>query len=675
MNTTQIKYRPEIDGLRCIAVLSVIFYHSEILLFDKSFFKGGFLGVDIFFVISGYLITSILLKESEKNNFSLTKFYERRFRRIFPALIFILSTNLIIGTKFLLPDQLIELSESYISSIFFISNYFFYFIDQEYTATSSFLVPFLHTWSLGVEEQFYIFYPLIFILFSNKINFRLIILLLLFSSLLFANFYEKINPSLNFYIIFSRIWELMFGAIIAIYNFNFLKQKNSVLNFLSLIGLVLIFFSMIFASSKIPHPSLFTLIPVIGVSLIILNSNNDSYVNKFLSNNVMVFFGKISFSLYLWHYPIFAYAKIINLFNISLFINILIYSCVFFLSVGTYIFIEQPFRKIKKINFKKLFISSILILFIFLTFSIYAIKEKGLPERYPDVILKHFQNSHPYNLVKKNGKFCHNNICTFNEKSKFEIFLLGDSNIATLQKPILDYTLKEKFKFTTLTSDGCPYIKNFEKKSKKTNQIVGCYNKDFELKRDLILSNRNSLVIIGQRMPLYLSGSYFDNKEGGVEGGKWPNIFVNKENLNNHNDTDIKNFKLNFISSINEILNNGNKIALIYPIPEVGWNPIRRLLNNSYFNKQNIKQMLDKNFISTSYKIYKERTRETYELYDKISHPNVIRIYPSSLFCNTLLPNRCVANDTYGMFYYDDDHLSEYGSTLLFKEILENINF
>ena len=111
-------------------------------------------------------------------------------------------------------------------------------------------------------------------------------------------------------------------------------------------------------------------------------------------------------------------------------------------------------------------------------------------------------------------------------------------------------------------------------------------------------------------MPLYLSGSYFDNNEGGVEGGKWPNIFVNKENLNNHNDTDIKNFKLNFISSINEILNNGNKIALVYPIPEVGWNPIRRLLNNSYFNKQNIKQMLDKNFISTSFKSIKKELKK-----------------------------------------------------------------
>ena len=227
MKQSILNYRPEIDGLRCLAVLSVIFYHGEITIFGESFFKGGFLGVDIFFVISGYLITSIIINDTKNNNFSIFNFYKRRFRRIFPALISILLVNILIGYFILLPDQFIELAKSFISSIFFISNYFFYYIGQEYSATNSFLIPFIHTWSLGVEEQFYIIYPIIFVIFYRLIDFKKIIIILFLVSLLFSHLFFQENPSLNFYIIISRIWELMLGAILSVYNLSFFKALIS----------------------------------------------------------------------------------------------------------------------------------------------------------------------------------------------------------------------------------------------------------------------------------------------------------------------------------------------------------------------------------------------------------------------------------------------------------------
>ena len=160
-----IKYRPEIDGLRAIAVGSVILYHAQIYFLDKQFFPGGFIGVDIFFVISGYLITSIIFKELlYTDNFSYMKFYERRIRRILPVLLFVMMVSIPFAWVYLLPDSFIDYSKSILSSLGFISNIYFWFSSQAYGAESNILNPFLHTWSLSVEEQYYILFPIILLI-------------------------------------------------------------------------------------------------------------------------------------------------------------------------------------------------------------------------------------------------------------------------------------------------------------------------------------------------------------------------------------------------------------------------------------------------------------------------------------------------------------------------------
>ena len=159
----QLTYRPEIDGLRAIAVISVIIYHAKINLFGFDILAGGFLGVDIFFVISGYLITSIIYKEIKlTNNFSFSYFYERRIRRIIPALFFVLLICIPFAWLFILPEDLIDFCKSLLFSIGFTSNYFFYFSEQDYISKESLYVPLLHTWSLSVEEQYYIIFPITF---------------------------------------------------------------------------------------------------------------------------------------------------------------------------------------------------------------------------------------------------------------------------------------------------------------------------------------------------------------------------------------------------------------------------------------------------------------------------------------------------------------------------------
>jgi peptidoglycan/LPS O-acetylase OafA/YrhL len=242
-------YRPEIDGLRAIAVFSVIFYHADLQLFGKKLFSGGFLGVDIFFVISGYLITSIIFKEIYfTNKFSFTKFYEKRIRRIIPPFIFVILCSLPFAYYALLPSFLIEFSKSIISSVFFISNFYFYSEENNYWKESSKEIPFLHTWSLSIEEQFYIIFPIIIFiiykLFRKKIIFIVFFGILL--SLLF-NLYNKSNPLLNFYMPHTRAFELLLGSTLSYFEFFYITKKLntykiSKLN--SIIGIILISYSI-----------------------------------------------------------------------------------------------------------------------------------------------------------------------------------------------------------------------------------------------------------------------------------------------------------------------------------------------------------------------------------------------------------------------------------------------
>jgi|GEM_PF-1471940 len=213
-----MKYRPEIDGLRAIAVLSVIIYHAEFTFLGIDWATGGYIGVDIFFVISGYLITKLILLELEaSNSFSFLNFYERRARRILPMLLTIIVISIPFAWDWMLPSQFVEFCKSVVSSILFSSNFFFYFAQTEYGADSSLMKPFLHTWSLGIEEQFYIVFPIFLILFRRFFKRQMLVFLLalFLLSLGFAEIGSSRNVEHNFYLPLSRFWELLAGAILA----------------------------------------------------------------------------------------------------------------------------------------------------------------------------------------------------------------------------------------------------------------------------------------------------------------------------------------------------------------------------------------------------------------------------------------------------------------------------
>jgi|TARA_B100001964_G_C14226078_1_gene597720 peptidoglycan/LPS O-acetylase OafA/YrhL len=377
-----LSYRGEIDGLRALAVIPVVFFHAG---FDL--FSGGLVGVDIFFVISGYLITTIILKDLENNNFSLAYFYERRARRILPALFFVIFVSSILSFIFLTRSELGSYFKSVNATLLFYSNFYFWKTAPYFHSLSD-LEPLLHTWSLSIEEQFYIIFPLILII-SHKYFKKYILILLFFTfflSLLICQIAAlKTAGVLNFYFTLSRAWELALGGISAYY----LLRSKSVLsdtlkNLLSLIGLIMILFAIFFFNRQTLYPSLYTLVPTIGTVLIILFANEQSYVKKILSFKILVGIGLMSYSFYLWHQPLLAFGRIYfdNFSNELKFLSIIIS---LFLSYFSYNFIEKLFRNKNKINIKlliKILASCLLVFLLFsqLNINFFNVKSKNSTE-------------------------------------------------------------------------------------------------------------------------------------------------------------------------------------------------------------------------------------------------------------------------------------------------------
>ena len=431
----KINYRPEIDGLRAIAVIAVILYHAKITILGNNFFQGGFIGVDIFFVISGYLITSLILKELEiTGKFSFTYFYQRRARRILPVLFVVILASLPVAWLYLLPSSIVEFSKSILYSLGFSSNFYFHFTGLEYGDLEGRFKPLLHTWSLSVEEQFYVLFPIILFLSYKyfKKNLLNIMLIGFVISISLAEWGSRSYESATFYFLHSRMWELLAGSILAYFEIK--RGRNSNYKFLNNLlpftGLILITYSILFYSEKTLHPSLQTLVPVIGVSMIIWYSKKDELITKILSTKLFVGTGLISYSLYLWHFPVFAFARYSSIVTgYDIIKKILVAIFIIGLSILSYFFVEKIFRN-KNILSLKQFIIIIISLFIITSISsTFIIFGKGYKDRFFNT--KNFQLDNKHYL-KERGKYLEkskdSNINIFNKFDKKNILIVGNSH-------------------------------------------------------------------------------------------------------------------------------------------------------------------------------------------------------------------------------------------------------
>ncbi|MDH5229689.1 MAG: acyltransferase [Gammaproteobacteria bacterium] len=365
-----MQYRREIDGLRAIAVLPVILFHAGF-----EIFSGGYIGVDVFFVISGYLITTIILQEQDSGKFSIARFYDRRARRILPALFVVMIVCIPFAWTLMLPSQFKAFSESLVAVIIFVSNILFW-QQSGYFAAAAEEKPLLHTWSLAVEEQYYVFFPIFILLFwrMGKSNLMYLIIVITAISFSLAEYASRFHPNANFFITPTRAWELLVGSLAAFILFKKTIKPNSIF---SSLGVLLIIISIFVYDDGAPWPSMYSLAPVLGTMLIILYTGKNSLAYKMLSMRFFVGIGLISYSAYLWHQPLFAFARIQSVGEPSQFLMGTLAFVSLVLAYFTWRFVEKPFRNREKMSLKALTLYTAPTAAIIVAIGFFGVSTKG----------------------------------------------------------------------------------------------------------------------------------------------------------------------------------------------------------------------------------------------------------------------------------------------------------
>lgn len=440
-------YRREIDGLRAVAVLPVILFHAGL-----PFFSGGFVGVDVFFVISGYLITTLIVKDIESGQFSILHFYERRVRRILPALFFVALVCTPIAAFLMLPGQFIEYSQSLIALVSFSSNIFFW-LNTGYFAEVAELKPMLHTWSLAVEEQYYLLFPPVLMLawrFWHRGSFWLIVAGALVSFVL-CEWGWRTSPVANFFLLPTRAWELLAGAICA-YLLQYHGQRSS--NVLSLIGLGMILIAVLAFDENTPFPSFYALLPVLGTALIIVYATASTFVGLVLGSSGPVAIGLISYSAYLWHQPLFAFVRLAaegEPVSFLLLISLAVLSLL--LAALTWRFVEQPFRRKSSPSFvgsrRGLFFTSGAVALLITGVGMVGHSSHGLLFRYPppDRALASFKQNEAGGYVE--GRFNKLVLKDFLQNERTNVLVIGDSFSQDLVNAFYEGRMAEHLNLST----------------------------------------------------------------------------------------------------------------------------------------------------------------------------------------------------------------------------------
>lgn len=475
-NSLNNAYRPDIDGLRAIAVLLVIGFHAS-----PNWIKSGFIGVDIFFVISGYLITKNIVGDLSKDKFEFIDFYSRRARRIFPALILVLLFSGLIGWFYLLGPEFKQLGKHIAGGAIFIEN-ILYFNEIGYFDADAYTKPLLNLWSLGIEEQFYIFWPLfLWICWRKNTNIYLSILLLTIISF-GLNIYETTNQHEGlYYLPQTRFWELGAGALLACFqnkewfvdkNYKKIKFFNSLSfesikinnkinnNIISLIGAALIAFGLLMINTKVIFPGWWALAPVMGTVLIIQSGKNTLLNEYVLSNKVLVYIGVISFPLYLWHWVLLSFGKIIYVEGFNFATRLILVGISFLFAWLTYQYIEKPIRYAHKISIEIIY--TILALVFIFGITIYL--NNGFPNRkfaknYSLLVSAFNDWNWKEGMLEKSLSNGSTYNVTNNEEVK--IAFIGDSHVQQFGPRIVKLFKEGGFKNSAFyTIPGCPPIPN-----------------------------------------------------------------------------------------------------------------------------------------------------------------------------------------------------------------------
>ena len=629
--------RYDINGLRAIAVLSVVIFH-----FAEEKLPGGFVGVDVFFVISGYLMTSIIISKFDKRRFNLMDFYLARVNRIIPALAFLCATLLLIGLLTLSPVEYSKLGKQAASSVLFLSN-IIYYRDSGYFAESSLENWLLHTWSLSVEWQFYLLYPVALLVLNRLLSrdkLKVAIVCATFLSLVLSAWLTPKNPSLSYYALPTRAWEMLIGGLAFLYP---IKIYESLRKPLAVIGVILILISCFVFSEKTSWPGISALLPVAGAYLIIIANRNE---NILLNNRLFQALGTWSYSIYLWHWPlvVFIYKNELNeAFAIAGFILSIA------LGYLSYRFIETIKFDDRNSSIRTFVANKPLIFATFLalvgSFSFFT---NGFIHRAPTTYQNLIEDVEASPLRNR----CHTNEYVAPEEA-CEYFVEGNTTWATIgdsHSVELAYALGQELKATNeglkhFSFSGC---RPSYGKSEGFSKCAKWYNSSLEFIADepkiqnVVFVHRYSYQLVGGSNKTYpdLRNLKFDNES--VE------------------------LLQNIDRAIHKLASSKQRVYVLYPIPELPTHITKLIDRELSVNGELV------SIEGTERSWYEERNAVIINHFKSANYPdNVVLINPANYFCGS---EACFSTKGGHSLYFDDNHVSNYGASLIAEDIIQNKN-
>lgn len=632
-----LKYRPEIDGLRALAVLPVIFYHAGF-----HGFGGGYLGVDVFFVISGYLITSLLLGEHSEDRFSIAMFYERRARRILPALFVVLFACLPMAWLWLVPGDMREFCESLLAVLGFASNIFFWHESSDYFSTAAELKPLLHTWSLGVEEQFYIFYPLLLAAiwrFGRK-WLPWILLASAIISLAIAQWAVIHRPTAAFYLLPTRTWELLLGGLAAIYLRDHpCARRQWISETGGLAGIALLLVSMVVFRRDAPTPGLLTLVPTMGAAFVVLFATSSTMAGRMLGARWLVTIGLISYSAYLWHQPLFVFARQAMPGKPGPLLMLSLTMASLALAYATWRLVEQPFRNRSLVGRKALVRSALASALVLAIFGAVGAGSGGFRQWKVDAREAALLASASYSPLRET---CHIRSELRRPARPCEYFhapptwaVIGDSHAVELAFALAKALDKrgEGLRHYSRSSCGPEYMDAGPPSECRTwtRQVL-----------DEVTSDRKiSTVIVSYRINLYMTGTP-----------------VYPGQANEHSDTDRRNRMDALRNLLDKLVLSGKRVVFVLQAPELP----KRMENLALVSGITA----DGDVRGASRAWWDERNRYAQAL-RALAPKGVEIVDPTDLFCDETF---CHAARNGVSLYFDDNHMSVAGAQLVAAKVL-----
>lgn len=639
-------YRREIDGLRALAVLPVILFHAG---FET--FSGGFVGVDVFFVISGYLITTIILTELEQGKFSIVNFYERRARRILPALFLVMLVCIPFAWLWLLPSNMKDFSQSLVAVSVFASNILFW-RESGYFVTAAELKPLLHTWSLAVEEQYYVLFPLFLMLFW-KLGKRWILItlgLVFVASLAVAQWGAYAKPAAAFYLLPTRGWELLIGAFAAFYlskanRKDFGKGLSEAAGWL---GIALIMYAVFAFSKATPFPGFYALVPTIGTVLIILFATQRTTVGKFVGNKAFVGAGLISYSAYLWHQPLFAFARHRSLTEPSHFDFIVLSVLALVVAYFSWRFVETPFRSPKKYNTRTIFRLSLVVLLLPLSIGSLSL-QFGSPtyigSKNPEFLLSKFTKQN-WDGIDCEGfssmeGYASCSVIKYGAPSSKVIFW-GDSHSLALKgyKPNL-----HNIELIIIGHPGCPPISGVIRFDGLGNSRNCSSPQTLKNYLDWINDQNPDKVFLVGRWSLYIEGWI---REGSLQAAHHflKDKEFDEEKILSDKDTRLTILRSGLLRTLDSI--KANEIHIIDQPMDFAEIAYRSMYRSLSFPREKLM-----NYNLSRFNMFRD-----------LNFSSVIDI--PSLFCDA---RECYVRRDGILIYSDDNHLSSYGAKLVWDEL------